>query len=96
MTSSDKPEKPESTPEPPSKSEPNTSQTAVQAAKERELFTRLSQVKQYPIAPDEPQPAQSLKTVLLPPISLAEARRRGIPTGNDLIISPHPRKPSKG
>jgi hypothetical protein len=84
MTSSDKPEKPAWAPVPPSKSEQNTGQTAAQATRETELFARLSQVKQYPIAPDEPQPAQPSKTRLYRALSLAEARRRRIPTGNDL------------
>jgi hypothetical protein len=71
-------------------------QTPAQAAKERELFTRLGRVKQYPIAPDEPastaQPqGQPYVMQSLRRISPEEARRLGHPIRNELIISPVPR-----
>jgi hypothetical protein len=52
----DDPTKPQASTKSASKSEPNTGQTAQQAARERELFARLGAVKQYPIAPDELPP----------------------------------------
>jgi hypothetical protein len=54
MAKSDDPTKPQASTKSGSKSEPHTGQTALQAAKERELFARMGTVKQYPIAPDEP------------------------------------------
>ena len=41
------------------------------------------------------QPEQSSKTRVYRNLSLAEARERGIPTRNDLIISPVPRNRDK-
>jgi hypothetical protein len=43
----------------------------------------------------EQQPEQSSKTRVFRELSLAEARERGIPIRNDLVISPMPRKGSK-
>ena len=43
----------------------------------------------------EQQPGQPSKTRVYRELSLAELREHGIPTRNDLIISPVPRKASK-
>jgi hypothetical protein len=46
---------PRSTEPSPAPQEKQSAQTPKQVQKERELFVRLAGVKQYPIAPDEPQ-----------------------------------------
>jgi hypothetical protein len=46
-------------------------------------------------ASTQPAPEQSSKTRVYRNLSLAEARERGIPTRNDLIISPVPRNRDK-
>ena len=43
----------------------------------------------------EQQPGQPSKTRVYRVLSLAEARERGIPIRNDLVISPVPRDPRK-
>ena len=48
-----------------------------------------------PKGPAPQQPEQSSKTRVFRNLSLAEARERGIPIRNDLVISPVPRDPRK-
>jgi hypothetical protein len=48
-----------------------------------------------PVSTEQPQ-EQSTKTLLYPRRSLDELRKRGVPIVSDLIISPLPRKASKG